>query len=55
MRYIAKVQEWVGHANVSKLRQREVELVRRGAVESPLHSKAGSNFAFANRVLWVRV
>ena len=24
-------------------------------VPLPLHSKPGSNFAFANRVLWVRV
>ena len=46
----------VGKTLVSgALGQREAELVGCGVVERPLHSKPGSNFAFANRVLWVRV
>lgn len=46
----------VGKAAVSGiLCQREAEPVRCGAVESPLASKPGSNFAFANPLVSVRV
>jgi hypothetical protein len=46
----------VGKASVSGvLCQREAELVRCGAVKSPLDSKPSSNFAFANRLIPVRV
>jgi len=39
----------------SAQRQRDAELVRRGVVESSLDSKPSSNFAFANRLMPVRV
>ena|SRR5208282_3644895 len=46
----------VGKASVSAvLYQREAELVRCGAVKSPLDSKPSSNFAFANRPVPVLV
>ena len=46
----------VGKASVSGLlRQREAELVRCGAVESPLDLKPGSNFAFAKRPVSVLI
>jgi hypothetical protein len=42
----------VGKASVSGvLCQREAELVRCGAVESPLDSKPSSNFPFANHLV----
>jgi hypothetical protein len=46
----------VGKTPVSgALCQREAELVRCGVVGSPPGSKPGSNFAFANRVVPVRL
>ncbi len=44
----------IGRAPISGiLRQREADLAHRGAVESPLDSKPGADFAFASPLVLV--